>query len=46
MSGIVHAIQNGGVVVGLLVWLVFGAVGCAGMIALARFMDRRGYGDE
>ena len=28
------------------VWLVFGAVSVGSMVALARFMDRRGYGDE
>ena len=32
--------------IALAVWLVFGAVGVGGMVALARFMDRRGYGDE
>lgn len=28
------------------VWLVFGGFSVGGMVALARFMDRRGYGDE
>ena len=28
------------------VWLVFGLLAVGGMIALARFMDRKGYGDE
>ena len=30
----------------LLVWPVFGAVGSFGMWQLARWMDRKGYGDE
>ena len=32
--------------IALAVWLVFGAVSVGGMVALARFMDWRGYGDE
>lgn len=32
--------------IALAVWLAFGAVGVGGMVALARFMDWRGYGDQ
>ena len=30
----------------LAVWGGFGMIGCGGMVALARWMDSRGWGDE